>query len=175
MSEYRRIFKSKQTGISTIKDLLQMMFIGELLQVGKEVWIVSPWISNVILIDNRSGNFDNLNPEWGRKEIRLNDVLVAFMTRGCNLKIVTRELDTNMPFINGIKDVTKSNGFEDQLNIVMNDDLHTKGILFSESLLLGSMNFTYYGIELNDEWIEFTIDKQQIAETRLHFKNLYTV
>ena len=59
---YRRVFKHQQTGAATIKELLQSMFIGELLQTGQEIWLVSPWISNVVLIDNRTGNFDTLNP-----------------------------------------------------------------------------------------------------------------
>jgi hypothetical protein len=174
MNQYRRIFKSQQTGIATIKDLLQMMFVGEFLQLGNEIWIVSPWITNVVLIDNRSGNFDNLNPEWGRKEIRLIDVLFAFMIRGCVLNVVTRDVDINRPFINGLNDISKSNDLESQLKIVMDADLHTKGILLSESLLLGSMNFTYSGIELNDEWVQFSIDKKEISETRLHFNQQYS-
>lgn len=82
---YRRIFKSHQTGVATIRELLQTMFVGEMLLVGKKIWIVSPWVSNVVLIDNRSGNFDTLNPEWSRREIRLVDVLVALMARDAML------------------------------------------------------------------------------------------
>jgi len=79
---YRRIFKTQTTGVTTIQELLQTMFVAEVLQPGDEIWIVSPWISNVVLIDNRSGSFDALNPEWGRREIRLADVLVTLMNHG---------------------------------------------------------------------------------------------
>jgi hypothetical protein len=34
---------------------------------------------------------------------------------------------------------------------------------------MGSMNLTYYGIEMNDEWIQFSIDSEDIAKTRLEF------
>jgi len=170
---YRRIFKSQQTGVATIRELLQTMFVGEMLLAGKQIWIVSPWVSNVVLIDNRSGNFDTLNPEWSRREIRLVDVLVALMARGCQVVIVTRNLETNEGFINGLKEMAERNALEEQVTVKIHDVLHTKGILLSKCLLMGSMNLTYNGIEMNDEWIQFSIDPEDIAKTRLEF-SMYT-
>jgi phosphatidylserine/phosphatidylglycerophosphate/cardiolipin synthase-like enzyme len=145
------------------------MFVGEMMLIGKRIWIVSPWVSNVVLIDNRSGNFDTLNPEWGRKEIRLVDVLGALMTRGCHVVIVTRSLETNTAFLNSLIEMAEQNALENQLTIKMHDALHTKGILLSKSLLMGSMNLTFNGLEMNDEWIQFSIDPEDIAKTRLEF------
>jgi hypothetical protein len=31
------------------------------------------------------------------------------------------------------------------------------------------MNLTYNGLEMNDEWIQFSIDPPDIADTRLEF------
>ena len=169
ITQYRRIFKSQQTGVATIKELLQTMFVGEMMLIGKRIWIVSPWVSNVVLIDNRSGNFDTLNPEWGRKEIRLVEVLGALMTRGCHVVIVTRSLETNSAFLNSLIEIAEQNALENQLTIKMHDALHTKGILLSKSLLMGSMNLTFNGLEMNDEWIQFSIDPEDIAKTRLEF------
>lgn len=166
---YRRIFKSQQTGVATIRELLQSMFVGEMLLVGSRIWIVSPWISNVVVLDNRSGNFDTLNPEWSRKEIRLVDVLVALMARGSRVVIVTRNLETNIPFINILKETADLHALENQVTIKLHSLLHTKGILLSKCLLMGSMNLTYNGLEINDEWIQFSIDLDDIAKTRLEF------
>ena len=74
------------------------MFVAEVLQSSEEIWIVSPWISNVVLIDNRTGNFDALNPEWGRREIRLADVLATLMARGTLVNIITRSDASNDAF-----------------------------------------------------------------------------
>jgi phosphatidylserine/phosphatidylglycerophosphate/cardiolipin synthase-like enzyme len=166
---YRRIFKNQQTGVATIRELLQTMFVGEMLVSGKRILIVSPWVGNVVLIDNRSGNFDSLNPEWSRREIRLVDVLVALMARGTKVAIVTRNLETNIPFLNNLKDMTERHGLENQLTVKIHNLLHTKGILLSKSLLIGSMNLTYNGLEINDEWIQFSIDPEDIAKTQLEF------
>jgi len=166
---YRRIFKSQQTGVAVICELLQSMFVGEMLRAGGTIWIVSPWVSNVVLIDNRSGNFDTLNPEWSRREIRLLDILVALMSRGTRVVIVTRDVDTNSGFLDGLRDIVEAHALERQIVVKTDKFLHTKGILLSESLLMGSMNLTYNGLAMNDEWIQFSIDPDDVANTRLEF------
>jgi phosphatidylserine/phosphatidylglycerophosphate/cardiolipin synthase-like enzyme len=166
---YRRIFKTQATGATTVQELLQSMFVAEMLISSGELWIVSPWISNVVLIDNRSGNFDSLNPEWGRREVRLVDVLVALMTRGTVVRIVTRSDETNRAFVCKLGDTAAQLALEDQLSITLREQLHTKGVLLSNSLLMGSMNLTYNGMVINDEWVEFSLDQQDLARTRLEF------
>jgi phosphatidylserine/phosphatidylglycerophosphate/cardiolipin synthase-like enzyme len=168
---YRRIFKSQLTGSAVIRELLQSMFLGEMLRAGKTAWIVSPWVSNVVLLDNRSGNFDTLNPEWGRREIRLSDVMLALLTRGRRVVIVTRDVDSNVKFLNDFHELADQHMLIEQVEVVVRDNLHTKGILFSESLLLGSMNLTFTGLEINDEWVEFSTDAEDLARTRLEFES----
>lgn len=167
--QYRRIFKSQTTGVETIKELLQTMFVAELVKPGDEIWIVSPWISNVVLIDNRSGNFDALNPEWGRREIRLADVLTTLMSFGSKVNVVTRNESSNDSFRTRITELAVENDLQDFLSICIHDQLHTKGILLTRCLLMGSMNLTYNGMTMNDEWIEFSLDPVDLSRTRLEF------
>lgn len=166
---YRRIFKTQTTGVATIQELMQTMFVAEVLKPGEDIWIVSPWISNVVLIDNRSGNFDALNPEWGRREIRLADVLVTLMSHGTKAHIVTRDESSNDSFRTRITDLAGEHDLEDSLSEHIHDKLHTKGILLSRCLLMGSMNLTYSGMTINDEWVEFSHDPADLARTRLEF------
>jgi hypothetical protein len=49
--------------------------------------------------------------------------------------------------------------------------LHTKGILLGGCLLMGSMNLTYNGMVINDEWVEFSIDSAELGRTRLEFRH----
>lgn len=168
---YRRIFKTQATGAITLQELVQTMFVAEMLISTGELWIVSPWISNVVLIDNRSGNFDALNPEWGRREVRVVDVLMALMARGTVVRIVTRDDDINRPFIGRLNDAAVQSALEEQLSITLREKLHTKGVLLSNSLLMGSMNLTYNGLMITDEWVEFSLDQQELARTRLEFEH----
>lgn len=166
---YRRIFKSQITGTATIRELMQNMFVGEMLRSGTEIWVVSPWVSNVVLIDNRSGNFDSLNPEWGRREVRLADVLISLTARGAEINIVTRDEESNKVFLSKLRDLVRQHGVESRVVVKIHNELHTKGILLSKSLLIGSMNLTYSGLTINDEWIEYSLDKEDIARTKLEF------
>jgi phosphatidylserine/phosphatidylglycerophosphate/cardiolipin synthase-like enzyme len=166
---YRRIFKSELTGSATMRELLQSMFVAEMLKAGGTIWVVSPWVSDVLLIDNRSGNFDSLNPEWGRREIHLADVLVGLMSRGTEVNVVTRNEESNKVFLNKLRDLVQHHALEDRVNVKIHAQLHTKGILLSRSLLIGSMNLTYSGLTINDEWIEFSLDQQDLARTKLEF------
>jgi phosphatidylserine/phosphatidylglycerophosphate/cardiolipin synthase-like enzyme len=167
---YRRIFKTQTTGAATIQELLQTMFVAEVLQPGEEIWIVSPWVSNVVLIDNRSGDFDALNPEWGRREVRLVDVLITLMSHGTKVHVVTRNERSNDSFRTKIADLANEYDLQAFLSVQIHDQLHTKGILLSGGLLMGSMNLTYNGMFINDEWVEFSIDTSDLSRTRLEFK-----
>jgi phosphatidylserine/phosphatidylglycerophosphate/cardiolipin synthase-like enzyme len=170
---FRRIFKTQTTGATTIQELLQSMFVAEVLQPSEEIWIVSPWISNVVLIDNRSGNFDALNPEWGRREVRLSEVLSALMSRGTMVHIVTRNDASNDAFLTRVNDLAREQVLCEQLSVLIHNKLHTKGILLGGCLLMGSMNLTYNGMVINDEWVEFSIDLKELARTRLEFRQHY--
>lgn len=54
--------------------------------------------------------------------------------------------------------------------MIIHDQLHTKGILLTRCLLMGSMNLTYNGMVINDEWVEYSLDRHDLARTRLKFK-----
>jgi hypothetical protein len=167
---YRRIFKSQLTGTATLQELLQTLFVAELVQPGEEVWIVSPWISNVVLIDNRSGSFDFLNPEWGRREIRLTDVLITLMNYNSHVHVVTRNDPGNDAFHTRMRDTLQEHDLQDKFSLLINDQLHTKGILLTQCLVMGSMNLTYNGMMINDESIDFSIDLQDLAQARIEFR-----
>jgi hypothetical protein len=171
----RRLFKTQTTGASALHELLQSMFVSEFLapDPAKELWIVSPWISDVPLIDNRSGDFDSLNPEWARREIRLAEILLALMIRGSTAVVVTREAETNIPFLNTLRELVREAELLRHLRIVMRDELHTKGIVLSRSELFGSMNLTHNGLRILEESVEFCIDIQDIATRRIELREEY--
>ena len=166
----RRIFKSSLTSQSSIRELLQNVFVSELLSPSETVWLVSPWITNVAILDNRSGSFDILNPQWGHREVRLLDVLLQGLSTGTNFRIVTRPLEMNDRWLSQLDESATQSGLIDSLTVIRRDILHTKGFLTSTGLLVGSMNFTRSGVELNDESVEYSIDRQSIASARLAFE-----
>lgn len=170
--ETRRIFKSAVTSHNLIRELLQMMFLGELLAPGgQRAWLVSPWISNVVLFDNRAGGFGTISPEWGNREIRLVEVMSDLMARGTSLGIATSHDSHNDPLIDALSVAADEGGFAGKLHIVRRQHLHIKGVLLKRGLLTGSMNLTYNGLELNDEVVVYDSTPKTLAEARINFES----
>lgn len=166
----RRIFKSIVTSPKVIQELITLMMVSELLDPGPAVWIVSPWISDVPLLDNRAGNFDSINPEWGHREVRLSDLAVQLMSGGSQVKLVTRPVDHNKEFIRRIRESADAAAVRNQLTIKEAERLHTKGILTSRGLMLGSMNLTYSGLVLNQEVIEYDTNEAALVKAEMEFE-----
>jgi len=180
--ELRRIFQTETTSQGEIRDLLQMMFANELLKPSKGVWLVSPWISDIPILDNRMGGFDAINPEWKGREIHLTEVILQLMSVGSNVYIVTisaDDINTNRYFLNRISSLSEENALSNKIKIIevpKPDDfigLHYKGILTDKGFLEGSMNISKNGINLNDELVAYDIDKSRIAEARGHFEETH--
>lgn len=169
--ESRRIFKSATTSQNLIRELLQFMMLGELLAPGGErAWLVSPWISDVTVLDNRAGGFTAINPEWGCREIRLVEIAMSLMARGTPLGIVTNYDQHNNAFRAAIRDAAAEAGLSEHLLVIRSHSLHTKGCLLTRGLLSGSMNLTYHGLELNDEMVVYDTTPRTITEARLNFE-----
>ena len=169
--ETRRIFRSTVSSQDVVRELLQIMCLAELLAPSREVWLVSPWISDFVLLDNRSGQFDAINPQWRHREIRLVSYTLQLMTHGTDVIVVTRPDSHNQTFLERLTDHAFEAGLADHLDVSRRDRLHTKGILTEGGLLLGSMNLTYSGLELNEESVYYETSSEAIAKARVEFQS----
>lgn len=167
----RRIFRSSLTSQDTIRELFQILCLAELLDPSEEMWLVSPWISDPVLLDNRGGGFDSVNPQWRRREIRLSDFAVQAMTNTTRVVVVTRPDVHNETFIERLRERASETGVRERLEVILAERLHVKGILTAAGLLSGSMNLTYSGLELNDELVLFETSPEAVAQARLAFRH----
>ena len=173
MLEERRIY-STSARASEIKELLQLVFASELLDPGDQIWLVSPWISDVVILDNRSGQFFAINPEWPKSEIRLIRVILHLMSMGTEFRVVTRPDKHNNYFLDKLKNEIESHALSRELLLVsVREELHLKGILTPKGILLGSMNITTSGLEILEEYVEYSSSPEKIAEARTNFENRY--
>lgn len=171
MSTSRKIFKSAVTSQHAVREVLTMVFAQELLAPSKEVFIVAPWISNIVIFDSQLGQYATLNPEWAKREIRLVEVLVAIAANGSALHIHTRPDDHNKAFKRRIQEALGDAGLANQLQWSdRNALLHTKGVWTDRVLIDGSMNLTESGVGLNDEAVTVSFDPEQVAAARVHFQ-----
>jgi len=170
MSSTRKIYKGAVTSQHAVREVLMMVFAQELLAPSKEVFIVAPWISNIIVFDSQIGQYATLNPEWPKRVIRLVEVLVAIAANGTTLHIHTRPDDHNKVFKRRIRETFGDAGLLDRLRWTdRNALLHTKGIWTDRVLIDGSMNLTESGVALNEEAVTVSFDPGDVAAARVHF------
>lgn len=152
-----------------VPDLLQAIFVAELMTPSRCLWLVSPWISDIPVIDNSANTFLCLEPSWSRTRVHLSQVLATLAEQGTTIHIATRPDTHNHSFMEGL------NARIDRLDVAVRfhiaEELHTKGILGDGYYLAGSMNFTYNGITVNEEALTYEISPEVIAEQQLIFTN----
>lgn len=160
----RQIFKSATTAPTAVRDALGMCFAQELLIPSPRVILVAPWISNIVIFDNRMGQFDGLNPGWDRREIRLVDVLVGMACNNTVLDLRVRTDPHNMIFKPRLFAALADAGVKEKCSWKESAVLHTKSLLTDHVVVGGSMNFTENGIAINAELVSFSFDAQKIAQ-----------
>lgn len=150
-----------------LADALQALFVAELLKPSTPMWIVTPWISDIVVLDNRSGLFTGLLPDLPRRPIRLAEVLGNQLQRGGAVVIACRPDDHNRAFVEQLQGrVAADGGQSGRLTCRYASELHEKGILSGKVLLSGSMNLTYNGIRRLEESVLITDDTDAVARAR---------
>jgi hypothetical protein len=147
------------------------LFIAELLHPSAPLWIVTPWISDVVVIDNRAGRFTGLLPGLPHRSIRLTEVLLAQTQRGGTIVIACRPDDHNRGFVEQLEARAADVGVSAQLICRYSSELHEKGLLTRHLLLSGSMNLTYNGLRRLEESILVTDDTDVVARARHSYED----
>ncbi len=171
----RRIFKTKTAGSIVLKELMQNIFLAELINPSqKTVWIVSPWISDVPLIDNRGGNFDIVNPDWRGQIVKLQDVILHMLSIDTQIRLITNHEKHNDSFLRKLKMRLTETSDKKNISIIQIKTLHVKkGLLNDHGCLDGSMNITHQGMEINDEQVVYNSGSDIVDEERLIFADYY--
>ena len=173
-TEFRQFLQTSKRLRGGIKELLQGLFVAELLCPSKHLWLVSPWITDIDVIDPTSGSFRAINPERDGVFARLTSVLARLQELGKDVTVVTKPGDSSS-FLRMLrsKSPPKPPGSSRGLQIVERETLHAKGLLGNDYCLSGSMNFSYSGMNKWDEALTFHTKKDAIAELRLEFEAEY--
>jgi phosphatidylserine/phosphatidylglycerophosphate/cardiolipin synthase-like enzyme len=163
LNTVRDLFGPEQTG--AIRDLLQSLFVTEIIRPSSRLWLAFGWISDIEIIDNRVRQFSSLRPDWPVAGICLSRVMTALLEEGGSIALVLRDNDHNRQFVDAVG-VLRSR-FPDRFKLAMGAVVHDKGILGDDFLLSGSMNLTYNGITINDEHLTLRTDIASVQEWRL--------
>jgi hypothetical protein len=169
---YRLILKSSRGSRDEARDLVESLLSAEMLAPGPDLWLVSPWITDINLLDNRSGGYAGLEPDWPKRMLTLAELLAYILKASpqTKLRVVTRPDQHNLRFIRRLKALCQLNFSEDRLLIDANNELvHVKGFAGSSFALTGSMNFTYNGIEVLEETVTLETEPHRVSSLLLNF------
>jgi hypothetical protein len=157
-----------------LADALQVVFLAEVVAPSEQIWIITPWISDVPIIDNRTGRLDGVWSDVPARWLRLAEVLVHIIHSGGQVTIACRPDDHNLTFVENLRRRCRETGVEDNLEVFKAEDLHEKGILTDDLLLSGSMNLTFNGLRRLEEVIYVHDDRDTIERTRFAYKSRWT-
>jgi len=160
----RTLRTSPVTGIR-VDPILTAIMVSELLAPSPELWLVSPWISDVTALDNSRGDFDALFPDPAARGYPLSDVLAVLVAGGSQLTVITRPAEHNRAFLDRLTRLADSA----QLIVIEHPDVHEKTMCGKSWLLTGSMNFTLRGMQVNDEAVSYRVNDAAAAEARMDF------
>jgi len=158
-----------------LADALQGLFVSELLLPSDPLWLITPWISDVPLVDNRAGRFAGLLPGLPPRWIRLVELLVHQLARGGSVVVACRPDPHNEAFTHQLSRRSDETGVGSRLAIRLAEDLHEKGILTKDLLLGGSMNLTFNGLRRLEESILLSDDPNTVARTRVAYEDRWGV
>lgn len=148
-----------------IRDLLQGIFVAELIRPSNRLWFGSGWVSDIEILDNTARQISALYPDWPASTIRLSSVISALADKGGQLVVILRDEKHNYPFISKMEELRKVH--PGRVSLIVEPDFHEKGILGDDYLLSGSMNFTHNGIYVNSEHLIYRCDPASVQERRI--------
>ncbi len=175
----RIIRRTQNRSKHAVADLLEMLFALELATPGKRLIIISPWISDLPIIDNRNGAFSQLESRWGATQIRFTEILRTLLQRGVKISLATRTTARNEDFIARLLASSEIDGTLENLIISKDENNflfekeHSKGLISDTWALIGSMNFTYSGVEINGELVTLKTDPNSIGILAASFTDLF--
>jgi len=154
--------------VSEAADLLAGLFSAELCSPSTCIWLVSPWISDVELVDNTAGGFDAL-ARFGKRRIRLTEVLVTLADKGTHVVVGTATDAHNTRFLQRLQFLAEDLRVSDRLSVSIDptENLHTKALTGDDFALAGSMNITFNGIQVREELIDLRTDESFVAQARM--------
>jgi phosphatidylserine/phosphatidylglycerophosphate/cardiolipin synthase-like enzyme len=159
----RVIRKSRLAGLRDARTLLEIVLAAECVEPSEVLWVISPWISDVPVFDNRGGSFRVVLADAGERDVRLSEVLVRLAENGSTVVVATRDDDKNAPFLAALANHTSDRG---TIDVLTSNDLHEKTLAGDDFVLSGSMNFTQAGLDWNEEQVTLDTDPETVAAAR---------
>ncbi|WP_432097985.1 phospholipase D-like domain-containing protein DpdK [Streptomyces sp. WAC 04229] len=157
----RTVRTGARTGLR-IDSILSAALMAEILNPSSDMWLVSPWITDVQVIDNSHGTYDAFFGDASPSGWRLSDALLRIAGAGAHVHVVTRPDPHNDAFLRRIEAPEM-----ERVRVLRDPDIHEKTLCGQEWILTGSMNYTVRGMAKNDELVTYKVGGPDAGQARL--------
>jgi phosphatidylserine/phosphatidylglycerophosphate/cardiolipin synthase-like enzyme len=175
----RLIHRSAASPSRDIAECLEGLLIYELLNPGQRILIVSPWISDFPVLDNRGGRFTAVEGSWTASFVHFSGVLRAVLQHGTNVRIACGPGDRENEFVTRLDRAATLDGTPDLLSVTRLPRehrvfSHEKAVVADTWAVYGSMNLTYSGVTMNGELITATTEVGLVSEVATELLGLFS-
>jgi hypothetical protein len=161
----RRVMTAGGGPTTEVQQLLHMFFASELVRSSSPLWIVSAWLSDVAVIDNRGGELLSVAPGLPTRRLGIVEVIHELVVRGGDVRVVVREDPHNRSVIARLRDLGDRTT-AGRLTVEARAELHDKLMVSDRLVLEGSMNLTHRGATRNEEGVRVVGDPDDVATQR---------
>jgi hypothetical protein len=169
----RVIRTSARRGDRELADLIRGLFALEMLSPSSLLYLVSAWVTNIEIFDNRDASFNGLDHDLASRRILLAEVLLALALKGTMVRVVTNDDVHNVSFLHELRQLSRARGCADRITIRTLSDLHVKGLVTDSFHLSGSMNFTFNGINVNGEEVVLYTASDDVQRAQIDYEQRY--
>jgi hypothetical protein len=178
---HRSVLKARSSSNLAAQDLLISVLTAELCYPSSDLYMTSPWISDLQILDNRKYQFSAICAAWPPGFIRLSEVLVELAKRKTRVHIVTSTADGSRRFVDRLRYLQKQAGIPHDRIIAQefSEDYgelkHSKGVIGDSYRFHGSMNFSNAGVDpdKNDESVRLETNSEDVASARHELRREY--
>jgi phosphatidylserine/phosphatidylglycerophosphate/cardiolipin synthase-like enzyme len=174
----RLIHRTAASSSRDIDECLTGLLFSELLSPGRRLILVSPWMSDFPVLDNRGGRFTAVDPAWTAGRVQFSAVLRALLARGVLIKIACGEGDREDDFLDRVRLGARLDGTADRLVTFRPPRdhrvfSHEKALIADSWAVYGSMNLTYSGVTINGELITVTTDPSAVGTVAMQMGQFF--
>ncbi|MBW4717522.1 phospholipase D-like domain-containing protein DpdK [Saccharothrix obliqua] len=174
----RLIHRTAASPNRDIAECLEGLLLSELLDPGRRLLVVSPWMSDFPAMDNRGGKFSIVEPTWTATWVPFSAVLRGLLLRGVEVNVACGPGRAEKELLERVRQGAALDGTVNRLVSVhlsreRRQFSHEKALVADGWAVYGSMNLTFSGVSINGELITVTTDGAPVAAVTTELLGLF--
>lgn len=159
--------------VKSVRNLVENVAAMELLQPSSVIWLVSPAIRDIEVLDNRAGAYRAAGPDLPLTRLRLSRILARAVASGGRLMLYTHQLSESRFLMEQLKGLLPARDLAERVICGERDLLPTVGWLGDDYCLTGSMNFAHADLWHRDDKMTMQTCPQRVEQLRRQFSQSY--